>query len=171
MPKLSEILFGKSPSFKKLPTQSPDQQNLMAMLFQGLQGGQGPFADIYGQFDEGAFNKGVAEPELKRFREELLPSIMEKYIAGNQALGSGAQRAATRGASDLSSNLAQLLYNARQNQMQNRAQGINTFLGQQPFQYASKSGFSGLLPQLAQGTAQSFGPAIGSKLANMAIAG
>src|SRR5690348_15765237 len=48
---------------KKKPTLlSTGQQELMDLIDEGLKKGEGPLADLFGQFNEEEFNKGIVEP-------------------------------------------------------------------------------------------------------------
>src|ERR1700761_6084707 len=120
MPKLGEILFGKKDKVKQAKTTNPMQDQLLALISEGLSKGEGALADIFGGFDEAAFNEGVTQPALKNFKENILPQLQEKFIANNQVLGTGFQNAQAKAGADLQSKLAQLMYNAQQDQKQNR---------------------------------------------------
>lgn len=163
MPKLKEILFGKKAKTKQVSTQTPEQKEMIKLINQGLKSGKGPFSDLFGNFNAEDFEEGVVQPELKNFQENILPQLQEKFIAGNQALGSGMQRAETKAGADLQSKLAQLKYQAKQQQNQNKMAGLNTSLGIPGVQNITYGGTTGALAGLAQGAA--------SGLASMAGAG
>lgn len=165
MPKLSEFLFGKKGKSKQLDTKTPEQQALLKLITESLSGGDNALSDLFGEFDQEGFNEGVSKPALKQFQEEILPMIQEKFIAGNQVLGSGLQRAQTKGASDLQSKLAELMYGAQNQQKQNRMQGLNTALGTNTFENTYKPGTDGAVQGLVKGTAQGLGNAAGNWIA------
>lgn len=126
-------LFGgskaKKPKVKQASLQTKEQQELARLINQGLLEGKGPFADLFGKFNEAEFNKGVAAPQLRKFREETLPTLQEKYIANNQVLGTGMQRAKARAATDFQERLAGLQYQAQEKQNANRLAGISAQMG------------------------------------------
>jgi hypothetical protein len=134
MPKLSQIFGGRKAKNKKLDLLTPEQKELQKLMSEGLKSGQGPFADLFGEFNMEDFEKGVSGPAMEKFKNEILPQIQEKFIAGNAALGSGMQRAQVKGAADLQSQLAQLMYQAQQQQKQNRIQGIQQVQGTREFE-------------------------------------
>lgn len=166
MPKLNDFLFGKKGKSKQLSTQTPEQEELLKLITEGLTSGEGPLKDLFGDFDAAAFEKGVSQPALKQFQDEILPQLQEKFIAGNQVLGSGLQRAQAKGASDLQSKLAELMYNAQNQQKQNKLQGVQTVLGTKATENIYKPGTEGLVQGAVKGFAQGAGNAAG-----MAIAG
>ena len=161
MPKVNDFLFGKKGKNKQITTQTPEQQNLLKLITEGLQGGDSSLSDIFGNFDKGAFEEGVSKPAIKQFQEEILPMIQEKFIAGNQALGSGNQRAQLKAGSDLQSKLAQLMYQAQQSHQQNRLQGVNTALGTKAFENVYQPGTEGAVQGFVKGAGQGLGEAVG----------
>lgn len=173
MPKLKEILFGKKDKVKQLPTQTPQQKKLMDLITQGLTNGQGAFGELFGDFNPDTFNEGVTQPALKNFQENILPHIQEKFIAGNQVQGSGLRRAQLKAGTDLQSQLANLMYQAQNQQNQTKLSGINTAVGNKGFENIYKQGDSGVLPSLLKGGAPALGQAAGGGLSSAltAIAG
>jgi hypothetical protein len=159
MPKLKEWLFGKKAKVKKAKTKTPEQEELQRLIDEGLKSGEGPFADIYGAFNEDEFKKGVSEPALKEFKDKTLPMLQEKFIANNQALTGGRQRAEALAGSDLQSQLAKLQYNAQQHQKQNRIQGVNTSLGTQNFENIYKPSSKGVVQGAVEGASEAAGKA------------
>lgn len=158
-------LFGKSGKMKQLSNLTPEQQQLMSLLTEGLSTGEGPLSDLFGSFNKASFDEGVVKPQLKQFQEEILPILQEKFIAGNQVGGSGMQRAQMRAATDLQSKLAALTYAAQQNQQQNRLAGLQAGLGTRAMENVYQPGKQGLLGGFLQGAGQSAGKAIGSYIA------
>lgn len=165
MPKLSEIIFGKKGKTKQLSAQNADQEALMKLIKEGLESGEGPLSDLFGEFDPAAFEAGVSKPALQQFQDEILPQLQEKFIAGNQALGSGFQRAGAKAATDLQSRLAQLMYEARNQQKQNRMQGLNTALGTKTTETIYKPGTEGAVQGFIKGAGQGLGNAAGAAIA------
>lgn len=165
MPKLNDVLFGSKGKSKKLTTKTPEQEALLKLITDSLQGGDTALSDLFGSFDKGAFEEGVSKPALKQFTDEILPQLQEKFIAGNQVLGSGLQRAQTKAGSDLQSKLAQLMYQAQQQQQQNKMSGINTALGTQAFENIYKPGTEGAVQGFVKGAGQGLGQAAGAAIA------
>lgn len=165
MPKLKEFLFGGKDKTKQLSTMDASQKQLMDLIYQGLKTGEGPFGELFGNFDEAAFNEGVKKPALKSFAEDILPQLNEKFIAGNQVAGSGMQRAQAKAATDLQSKLAELMYGAQNQQKQNKLQGLGLATGKQTVENIYKQGSEGLIPGMAKGFAQGAGQAAGGAIA------
>ena len=166
MPKLMDFLFGKKDKFKQTPALTPQQQELMSLISEGLTSGEGPFGDLFGSFDEKKSDKGVAAPALKNFQEQILPQIQEKFIAGNQVLGSGMRNAQLRAGTDLQDKLAQLMYQAQQQHSQNRMGGLNQALGVKPFETVYRQGGPGAVQSTLGGLSEGIG-----KAATMAMVG
>ncbi len=144
----------KKPTNTALSTLTKEQQELISLINEGLTSGEGPFGDLFGNFSEDRFQKGVVNPALKNFQENILPQIQEKFIAGNQVLGSGMRNAQIRASTDLQDKLAQLMYQAQQQHQQNKLTGINQVLGRPSLENVYKQGnpgpvesaFAGALP-------------------------
>lgn len=159
------FLFGTKGKTKKLSKLDAGQQQLLDLINEGLTTGEGPLKDIFGEFDQGAFEKGVSEPALKQFKEQILPGIQEKFIAGNQSRGSAILRANAQAAGGLQAKLAELMYNAQNQQKQNRMQGVNTALGTNAVENIYKPGTEGLVQGAVKGLAQGAGNATGAAIA------
>ena len=112
-------------------TVSKQQQELMDLIQQGLISGEGPLKDLFGQFNEEEFQKGVVKPSLQTFEEEILPNLQHKFIGAGTAKGGAAQYAKNKAAVDFATKLAQQRYQAIEQQKQNRAGGVNANLGKQ----------------------------------------
>ena len=171
MPKVSEFLFGGKDKVKKASVLDKDQEELLALIKQGLTSGEGPFSDIFGKFNEQEFEQGVTQPALKNFQENILPQLQEKFIAGNQVLGSGMRNAQLKAGTDLQSKLAELMYGAQQQQKQNRAGGIQQALGTKAFENIYQQGKEGVVPGVLKGAATGFGTAVGNAIPGVAQAG
>lgn len=165
MPKFNEFLFGKKGKTKKLSTQTPEQEQLLKLINEGLTSGEGPLKDIFGDFDPAAFEAGVSKPALQQFQDEILPLLQEKFIAGNQQGGSGMARAGAKAATDLQSRLAELMYNARNQQTQNKISGVNTALGTKAFENIHQPGTEGAVQGFVKGVGQGVGNAAGAAIA------
>ncbi len=143
MPKIGEWFGGKKGKFKTKSTVNPMQEDLLAMISDALESGQGPLAGLFGAFNEEEFNKGVRDPALKNFEETILPMLQEKFIGNGQLGGSGQRDAFGKAGSDLQSKLAELLYGAQQQQKQNQVSGVQNVLGTKTFENIYKPPTSG----------------------------
>lgn len=160
MSKLSDFLFGTKDKTQSLSKLTPEQNQLLQLITQGLSSGEGPLKDLFGSFDEKAFEKGVSDPALKMFKEKILPELNEKFIAGNQVLGSGMRNANLKAGVDLQSKLAELMYGAQQDQQKNRMTGISQALGTGGIENMYMQGKTGIVPGLLQGAGSKIGQII-----------
>jgi hypothetical protein len=157
------FLTGTKGKLKSASLLTPDQEELLSLIKEGITTGEGPLKDIFGSFNAEEFEKGVSQPALKNFQEKILPGILEKFAG--QGFGSANINAATKAGSDLQSSLAQLLYQAQQQQKQNKIAGVNTAVGRQSVENIYKPGTEGLLQGVAKGFAQGAGNAAGAAIA------
>ncbi len=155
---------GKKEKVKQLPTKTKEQQALIKMINDALTNNEGPLKDIFGNYDPAAFEAGVSKPALQNFQDEILPMLQEKYIAGNQVGGSGMHRAGAKAATDLQSRLAQLMYDAQNQQKQNKIAGLNTALGTQTFENLYKPATEGAAKPLVSAGLDFAGNYFGNKL-------
>lgn len=153
---------GTKGKIKKTGTLTPEQEQLMQLINQGLTSGEGPFGELFGDFDQQKFEEGVSKPAMKNFQEEILPQLQEKFIAGNQVLGSGMRRGQLKAGVDLQDKLAQLMYGAQKDQTQNKLQGLQTMLGTKGVENIYKPGTKGAGQGMLEGVAQGAGQALGS---------
>lgn len=159
------FLTGTKGKIKSASTQTPEQEQLLKLITEGITSGEGPLKDIFGEFDPAAFEAGVSKPALQQFQDEILPLLQEKFIRGNQVGGSGFQRAGAKAATDLQSKLAELMYNAQNQQKQNKMQGINTALGTKATENIYKPGTEGAVQGFIKGVGQGVGNAAGAAIA------
>lgn len=150
-------VFGKGGKMKQVGNLSPEQQQLMELITEGLTTGEGSLGGLFGDFDKESFESGVTKPAIKQFQEEILPMLQEKFISGNQVQGSGMRRAQMRAGTDLQEKLAALTYQAQQQQQQNKLSGLQTALGTRAIENVYKPGTQGLLGGVAQGAGPAFG--------------
>ena len=165
MPKFNEFLFGKKSKNKKLSTLTSDQEELQKLIQEGITSGEGPLKDIFGGFDMNAFKTGVSDPALKQFKEEVLPLLQEKFIAGNQVGGSGQANAFGKAGVDLQSKLAELLYKAQEQQKQNKIKGVETSLGTKAIENVHQPSTQGAVQGFIKGAGEGLGNAAGTSLA------
>lgn len=168
MPSFNDWLFGKKDRVKQRSLKTTEQQDLAGLMQEALTKGTGPFADIFGGFNEQAFNKGVVEPTLAQYKNKVLPQILERFVGGNQSGGSGMFKGLISGAggmpgaADLQAQLAQLMYEAQNKQQQNRIQGAQNLLGQQMFENEYQKGHPGALAEFGTEVVKGLGKRIGS---------
>lgn len=132
---LASSLINKSGSKQKkgknqqLATQTPEQKEMDKMIADFIKTGEGPLQEYFPKFNKDEFQQGVANPALKKYQDDILPQLLEKYNAGNQALGSGQLRAEVRGQTDLQSKLDELMYGAKSQSDRDRSGAILQMLG------------------------------------------
>lgn len=159
--------MGTKAKQKKLSTLSPEQQEMMDLIKEGTTKGTGAFGDVFGSFKPEEFEAGITQPALKNFRENVLPMLQEKFISRGDVGGSGMQRAQGKAATDLQSQLAGLMFNAQQQQKQNKISGINTGFGRQAVENLHIPGTEGLF----QGAVKSFASGAGQAAGTYATGG
>lgn len=161
------FLFGNKAKDYQRSSFSPEQQPLFEQLLAsnmgpGAGGSFGTSADYYRDLlgNNSADFQSFAEPELRRFREDIVPQLAEQFAGmGSGALtGSGFRNAALQAGTSLSERLAALRANLRQQ----GAQGLFQF-GQQGLMPAVENihrpATGGLLGGFAQGAGQGAGQA------------
>jgi hypothetical protein len=164
MPKVSEIFLGGKDKTTQVPLQSPMQMELSQLISEGLKTGKGAFGDLFGNFNKEEFEKGVAQPEIKRFQQDVLPQLIHKFIGSGNTNSSSFRKALTRGGADLSSKLAELLYQAQQGQKQNQLAGLNLAQGTKQFENIFQPGQEGLVSKFTGGLGKGLGSAAGGGL-------
>jgi hypothetical protein len=157
---LDKKAFGTKDEVKQIGNLTPEQEQLMSLINEGLTSGEGPFGELFGNFDQDKFDKGVANPAIKNFQEQILPQLQEKFLGGGGAQGSGFRRASLKAGVDLQDKLAQLMYTAQQDQGKNKLSGIQTALGVKGFENLYKPGDPGLLNGFLQGASKGAGQAV-----------
>ncbi len=179
MPKFSEWLFGSPDKLKKVPTGTPEQQQLhsnilaQAMNMQGAGGGydqaQQYYNNLLGPNQQQAYDQ-FSQPYLQQFQDKMLPQIAERFAGAGALSSSGFGQALGGASSDLQSQLAQLFSqlqgNAAGQQYNQYNQLTNTGLNYQPFAYNKQQGSGGAFAPLMTG----LGSALGGPLAG-ALAG
>lgn len=130
---LVEKIFNKPKTPKgknqQLSTQTPEQKEIDKLMAEYIKTGEGPLKDLFPKFNQQEFQQGVANPAVRKYQEDILPQLLEKYNAGNQALGSGQLRAEIRGQTDLQSGLDQLQYQAKSQSDKDRQNAVLEMLG------------------------------------------
>ncbi len=156
---------GTETKTKQKSTESAEQKRLSQAINQGLKN-RGPLKDVYGKFNKKEFKEGVSKPALKQYEEEILPKLLEQNNAGGyNPRSSGAQRRVLKSGTDFSSNIARLMYEARQGQKANRQQGIQTQLGRQTTENIVYGGKKGIFQKFGESFAEGAGEEAGSRVA------
>lgn len=158
------LFTGKKGKVTQHSTQSAFQQELSKLINQGLATGEGAFADIFGPFDEQAFEEGIRQPALKEFEEDILPQILNKY-SGKGGKGGALRRGLRKGAEGLESELAKQKYAAIEQQKQNRIKGVQTGLGANAVENIYQPAQEGIVQGAVKGFAQGVGSGIGGGVA------
>ena len=147
----------KQPKLEQLSTQTPAQKELEELIMSGIKSGTGPLSGLLEGFNPQAFEEGVAKPSIQNFKENILPMLQEKFIAGNQVGGSGAAKSIGRAGQGLQSTLANLLYQAQESGKQsknaNLMQLLDLIAGGRGPENVYKPGQEGLGPTFAKGAA------------------
>lgn len=168
MASLKELLFGRKPKMKQLPTMDPQQQQLLSQLLGGLgapagAGLQGLMQLLSGE--PGAFEAFEA-PAMRQFEEQIVPGIAERFSgAGGGAQQSSAfQQALSQAGAGLSERLAaqrgELQTGARSQLMQLLGLGLQ----QRPFGYGQQAGTPGFLGGITPGIGAGLGGILESRL-------
>jgi hypothetical protein len=162
MPKLSEILFGAKPVEQQIPTMTPEQQQLLTMLTEGM-GESGPQMFQYLSellSGDSQAQSAFAAPMMRQFQEETIPGIAERFGGVGAQSSSGFQQALGKAGAGLQENLAAL-----RSQLQSQAAGqlqglLGQGLGTRAFENIYMPQQQGLLHGLAGGAGQGAGSAM-----------
>lgn len=153
---------------EKLDTMDPQQKEIFKQLAMALQGGGGPLGDIYG-FDpqqvSDVFQQGVAQPAYQQFQEEVVPGITGQFRGQNLGqssyLGGALGKAGTDVQRDLDAQLSSMIYNAQQQALGRKQQGVQDLLKTQTFTY-SPNPFLDLMKSFAGQSGRFAGSAAGA---------
>lgn len=172
--------FGGSPGYyEQISRLEPSQQGIKGQLINAAGGKNtgGAFGQAYDYYsslfnDDNDTFRSLANPEQRRFREEIIPGLSEQFAGmGSGGLSSsGFRNAAVSAGTDLSERLGAIRANLRQQ----GAAGLMG-LGQAGLQQFSdnvyrpgEQGFlSSMMPGIGSAVGSAFGP-IGSAFGNMA---
>lgn len=168
--KASNFLFGTPEKHKRVSTLRDEQEPLYQQLVNaglnpGAGGAFGTAADYYRDLlsDNPADLAAYANPELRRYHEDIMPSIAEQYAGmGSGGLSSsGFQNAAIQGATDLSERIAAIRANLRQS----GAAGLQNIggMGLQNFSQdvMTQPGTQGFVSSVAPAAGTAIGAAVG----------
>lgn len=178
MSKISEWLLGSPDKLTKVPTGTPQQDQLhnsilsQALGMSGQGGGYQNAQDYYNNFltqgmDNQAF-QNFSQPFMNQFNEQTLPQIAERFAGAGALSSSGFGQALGGAGAGLQSQLAQLFAS-----LQSQAAGAQTNqynqLGQtglnhNQFAYNNQQGSGGFLGPLMGGIGTAMGGPIGAGL-------
>ena len=164
-----DFWLGNPGRIQQQSTLGKEQQGLYQQLLGSATSGPGggAFGEVGDYYRNLLSNRGgdfeaFAAPEMRRFKEDIIPSLAEQFAGGGYGGigGSGFRNAATRAGTDLSERLAAIRANLRQN----AAQGLMG-LGQQGLNQYNENLYmqptTGFLGNFATGLGAGAGKAIG----------
>lgn len=165
----SNFLTGKEAEQEQRSLLSPEQQKLQQQLEGAIsgQGAGGAFGDVADYYrgllgNDSADFQAFAAPELRNFREQILPGIAEQF-AGMGAGGltsSGFQNSSVGAGADLSERLGALRAQLRQSGAAG-LQGLGQFGLRPTVENIERPAQPGLLESFAQPAATAVGTAFG----------
>jgi hypothetical protein len=151
----------------KLSTFDPYQKQLYEQQSQALQGGGGPLADVYGQFNpqlmQDYYKTNFAEPAYQEFQQNIVPEITGafrgKNLQNSSYLGGALSQAGTNVQNNLNAQMAKLLYGGQQSSLDRRSNALHNILGLQTHvnERPQSSIFDTLLESLAGGAGDILG--------------
>lgn len=158
-------LFGRSRRKpKRISTMDPRQRELYNQYIQALQGGGGPLADVFGQTNpeqlRNLFQQTYAQPQYQNFQENIVPSITGQFrgqnLQNSSYLGGALSKAGTDVQKNIDTQLANILYQAQQGDIERRQRGAQDILGMTTFGYQKPqaSSVDQLLGSLGTGAGQ-----------------
>jgi len=154
MPTFKQWLFGKSGKVKKASLKTKEQEKLNKEVMYAITKKKGPLKGIFGDFDPEQFQKTTGNPALKNFKENILPSLEEKFVSQGNVQSSAFNKQRIRAGTDLQEKLATLMEQSKEQHKQNQIQGINTSLGFQPLENIYKGPSKGVVEGVIQGVAE-----------------
>lgn len=172
--KIGEFFTGKPQKNYQISTLGPEQQSLKNQLVSsgmrpGAGGAFGTAADYYRNLlsDNSSDMNAFAAPEMRQFREQLIPDLAEQFAGmGSGALSSsGFRNASVNAATDLSERLGAIRAQLRQQGaagLQNiGSQGLQSF-----YNNVTQPATPGLLDYAAQGVGSLFPGLAGDYMRN-----
>lgn len=140
---------GKKKKPKKRSTLDKNQQALNDMQHQSILG-EGPLADLYNYDPEKAnevFDKNIANPAYRKFKEELAPSITGQFRSNNLMQSSYAGDALSKLARDIQEGLdaqrSQYLYGEQKDARSSKRNAVENLQNRQTFAYDTAAPQSG----------------------------
>jgi hypothetical protein len=152
---------------KQTSTFDPHQKQLYEQQAQALQGGGGPLADVYGQYNpelmKNYYEQAYARPAYQEFQENIVPTITGQFRGGNlqnsSYLGNALSRAGTNVQNNLNAQMSELLYRGQQSSLDRRANALDRILNLQTHvnERPQPSVFDSLLTSLSSGAGDILG--------------
>jgi hypothetical protein len=153
----SEWLFGSPDKLKKVPTGTPQQEQLHNQILAqamgmtnggGYQKAQDYYNRLLGPNQQQAYDQ-FSQPYLQQFQEQMLPQIAERFAGAGALSSSGFGQALGGATSNLQAQLAQL-FSELQGQAAGKQYGqfnqlAQTGLSHSPFDYVQEEGSQGFL--------------------------
>jgi len=127
----------------KKPTQTstfdPHQKQLYEQQAQALQGGGGPLADVYGQYNpelmKNYYEQAYAQPAYQNFQKNIVPTITGQFRGNNlqnsSYLGGALSQAGTNVQNNLNAQMSELLYKGQNDQLNRRSSALDRILNLQ----------------------------------------
>lgn len=166
---LMDKLWGgnKKPQLQKIPTMTPQQQQMLSQLLTGLMGGGtggGPLGNQMGMLQNlmnpssEAMNQ-FTQPYMDQFNQQTVPGLAERF-AGAGAMGGGLSSSGFgQSLSAAGGNLQHMLAQLKGQlglQAGSQLQGLMGMgMNAQPFAYLHQPQGTGIFPSMMQGWAQS----------------
>ncbi len=180
----SEWLFGSPDKLNKVPTGTPEQEQLhnnilsqamgMTQNNGGYKQAQDYYSNLLGPNRQQAFDQ-FSQPYMQQFQEQILPMIAERF-AGNGALSSSGFGQAVGGAgAGLQGQLAKLFSQLQSEAASNQTNQFNnlaqTGLNHQQFAYNQEEGSGGFLGNILGGLSGALGGPLGNALGQGVVGG
>jgi hypothetical protein len=109
---------------------TPQQQKFLNNLLSGLGGqSQDAYGGLLKGFSEEEFQKGVVDPTMKTFQQQILPAIDQRFNDANAGSSSALNQALTGSANDLSNILAGQRINLQQSMGQQQLGALGQIMG------------------------------------------
>jgi hypothetical protein len=91
-----------------------------------------PARDVYGDLmnqgnDESAFKKGVVDPMMQQYNQQVLPATQQRFVDANAGSSSALNQALASGANDLTTQMGSLYLPFMQGQQQTRLQAAQGY--------------------------------------------
>lgn len=142
-------------------TMDPQQKQLYEQKTQALQGGGGPLADVYGQYNpqmmKDYYEQAYAQPQYQEFQDNIVPTITGQFrgqnLQNSSYLGGALAKEGGKVQNNLNGQMAQMLYQGQQSQQSRRAGALDSILNlqSQVHERPQSSVFDNLLSSLSEG--------------------
>lgn len=151
-------------------TMTPEQSNFLNSLITGLgPDAQKAFAPLLQGFSEENFQKGVVDPTMRSYNQQVLPAIEQRFTDANAGSSSALNQALVSSSEDLANILGGQRINYQQMANQTSLGALSQILGllgQRSFEPIVQGPQQGWLQGAAQGVGQGVGMAAGSYAAS-----